>query len=201
MKPGLVVILGVLLTAAGFCSEKNSTTTGIRIITSLGAIEVKLDPVHAPATVANFLRHVDAGHYSGGQFHRTVTSQPDNQPNNAVKIDVIQAGANATPSGPNWPPVALERTSVTGLSHRNGTVSMARAGPDTATADFFICIGEQPELDFGGRRNPDGQGFAAFGQVVRGMEIVKRIHRSKAGGQALTPPIRIERIERITEAN
>jgi peptidyl-prolyl cis-trans isomerase A (cyclophilin A) len=68
---------------------------------------------------------------------------------------------------------------------------MAREGPDTATSDFFICIGDQPELDFGGRRNPDGQGFAAFGRVVRGMEVVRAIQGSPADGQHLAPPIRI----------
>jgi peptidyl-prolyl cis-trans isomerase A (cyclophilin A) len=74
---------------------------------------------------------------------------------------------------------------------------MARSGPDTATSDFFICIGDQPELDFGGRRNPDGQGFAAFGRVVSGMDVVRRIQQSPADGQRLTPEIKILRIRRL----
>ena len=94
-------------------------------------------------------------------------------------------------------PIPLERTSVTGIRHLDGTVSMARNGPDTATRDFFICIGPQPELDFGGKRNPDGQGFAAFGQVVTGMEVVRKIQSAPAEKQALTPPVSILRIERI----
>jgi peptidyl-prolyl cis-trans isomerase A (cyclophilin A) len=90
--------------------------------------------------------------------------------------------------------VPLERTSVTGLRHLDGTLSMARDGPDTATSDFFICIGDQPSLDFGGKRNPDGQGFAAFGHVVGGMDVVRRIQAAPADGQSLTPPVRIRSI-------
>jgi peptidyl-prolyl cis-trans isomerase A (cyclophilin A) len=73
---------------------------------------------------------------------------------------------------------------------------MARDGPDTATGDFFICIGDQPELDFGGRRNPDGQGFAAFGRVVKGMDVLRRIQAAPAKGQTLTPPVRIVQARR-----
>jgi hypothetical protein len=80
---------------------------------------------------------------------------------------------------------------VTGLKHLDGTVSMARSGPDTATSSFFICLGDQPELDFGGRRNKDGQGFAAFGRVVSGMDKVKKIQQSPREGQRLSPPVMI----------
>jgi peptidyl-prolyl cis-trans isomerase A (cyclophilin A) len=160
----------------------------VRIRTALGEIVVELDPVRAPATVANFLRYVDAGRYAGGAFHRTVTTAPDNQPRNAVKIDVVQAGPAP---GPEYPAVRLERTGDTGLRHVDGAISMARDGPATATADFFVCVGPQPELDQGGRRNPDGQGFAVFGRVVSGMEVVRRIHRSPADGQSLSPPVTI----------
>jgi peptidyl-prolyl cis-trans isomerase A (cyclophilin A) len=163
------------------------------IQTSLGSIEVQVDTVHAPATSANFLKYVDSGAYNGGQFHRTV--KPDNQPRNQVKIEVIQAGA--APGAPGFPPIALERTSVTGLSHLDGVISMARDGPDTATSDFFICVGNQVSLDFGGNRNPDGQGFAAFGRVTKGMDVVRRIQAAPAEGQTLAPPIRIVGIKRI----
>ena len=132
--------------------------------------------------------------YSGGSFHRTVT--PGNQPNNAVKIEVIQGGPDSARAG-EFAAIPLERTSVTQLRHLDGTVSMARGGPDTATSDFFICIGVQPALDFGGNRNPDGQGFAAFGQVIDGMEVVRRIQQSPAQGQTLAPAIVITSIERV----
>jgi peptidyl-prolyl cis-trans isomerase A (cyclophilin A) len=137
---------------------------------------------------------VDAKHYDGGRFHRTVT--PANQPNNTVKIEVIQAGVAPAHARDGWGAIPLERTSVSTLRHVDGTLSMARGGPDTATSDFFICIGAQPSLDFGGARNPDGQGFAAFGKVTAGMEIVRRIQGSPAEGQTLTPPVRIVRVVR-----
>lgn len=161
----------------------------VLIATNLGSIEVEVDEQQAPATAANFLRYVDAGRYTGGRFHRTVTMQ--NQPDKKIKIEVIQAGVNPKFEKEDFPPILLERTNRTGLKHLDGTISMARNGADTATSDFFICIGNQPELDFGGKRNPDGQGFAAFGHVVRGMDVVRKIQKSKAEAQTLKPPIEI----------
>ena len=169
----------------------------VRLHTTLGIIEAELYADKAPASVANFLKYVDAGRYTGGQFHRTVTLHPDNQPNSTVKIEVIQGGVNPELAEKDWPALALERTNATGLKHLDGTLSMARAGPDTATSDFFICIGAQPELDFGGKRNPDGQGFAAFGRVTKGLDIVRKIQSAPADGQKLTPPVRIVKIEQI----
>ena len=152
-----------------------------------------MDTVRAPRTSHNFLRYVDQGSYRGGRFHRTV--RLDNQAGNRVKIQVIQGGLDSLRSK-DFPPIELERTTDTGLSHRDGTISMARDGPNTATSDFFICIGDQPELDFGGKRNPDGQGFAAFGRVLRGMGVVHQIQTARAQGQQLTPPIEIVDITR-----
>jgi len=153
-----------------------------------------VDEGRATASARNFLRYVDAGRYRGGAFHRTVTTSPDNQPGKSVKIDVVQAGAAP---GKDFPPVALERTRDTGLAHVDGTLSMARDGPDTATSDFFVCVGAQPALDFGGKRNPDGQGFAAFGRVVSGMDVIRRIHGAPAKGQSLAPPVRILEAARL----
>jgi peptidyl-prolyl cis-trans isomerase A (cyclophilin A) len=170
----------------------------VLIQTEKGDIEVELDAAEAPATVANFLRYVDGKYYDGGRFHRTVT--PDNQPDNKVKIEVIQAGIDPDKTKKEFAPIKLERTRDTKLSHKDGTISMARDGPDTATSDFFICIGDQPELDFGGKRNPDGQGFAAFGRVTKGMDVVKKIQAAAAGGQTLSPPIKILRITRDKKA-
>lgn len=181
---GILILLG--LSAFGGDGKKPVI---VIISTSLGDIEVALDPARAPATVTNFLRYVEKGSYDGGRFHRTVT--PDNQPQSKVKIEVVQAGVAPTKEKDEFPPIALERTSVTGLKHVDGAISMARAEPDTATSDFFICIGDQPALDYGGKRNPDGQGFAAFGQVVKGMEVVRKIQRSHAEGQTLEPPVPI----------
>lgn len=163
--------------------------------TQFGSIEVQLDLKHAPQSSANFLRYVDEGSYNGGSFHRTV--RMDNQPSNRIRIEVVQAGARPAGRTPEVPPIPLERTSRTGLRHLDGTVSMARDRPDSATSEFFICIGDQPALDYGGMRNPDGQGFAAFGRVVSGMEVVRRIQQSPAEGQTLKPPIRILRARRV----
>lgn len=190
-------LLLILLAALVFCRDGVSQAASlprVRIHTALGDIIATIDTVNAPVSGGNFLRHVDAGMYAGGSFHRTV--KPDNQPGNAVRIEVIQAGRDSARAG-EFAPIPLERTSVTHLRHLNGTISMARGGPDTATSDFFICIGNQPELDFGGRRNPDGQGFAAYGMVTSGMEIVRRIQQSPAQGQTLTPAIVILGIERV----
>jgi peptidyl-prolyl cis-trans isomerase A (cyclophilin A) len=167
----------------------------VRIETEKGNIEVEIDVDSAPATAENFMYYVDGGFYEGGRFHRTV--HDDNQPNNEFLIDVIQAGIDPERRGQGRPAIALERTRDTGLKHLAGSISMARSGPDSATSDFFICVEDEPELDFGGRRNADGQGFAAFGRVTSGMDLVRAIQRSPADGQILNPPIRILRIVRI----
>jgi len=167
----------------------------VLIQTEVGEMEVELYTTKAPVTVTNFLRYVQEGFYSDGVFHRTVT--PDNQPTNKVKIEVIQASAKPARSNELFAPIMLERTRDTGLKHLDGTISMARFAPDSAQDNFFICIGDQPELDFGGKRNPDGQGFAAFGKVVKGMEVVRQIQSARAEGQKLTPPIRIQRAIRL----
>ena len=163
----------------------------VLVETSLGDIEVELDAMSAPSTTRNFLRYVLEGFYSDGIFFRTVTAS--NQPQDPVKIAVIQARADPSREREAFTPITIERTRDTGLMHRDGTISMARRGPDTATHHFFICVGDQPELDFGGRRNPDGQGFAAFGRVIKGMDVVRKIHESPADGQMLSPPVLIQR--------
>jgi peptidyl-prolyl cis-trans isomerase A (cyclophilin A) len=183
----LYLLLMVVLTSQGSLPH-------VVIETDAGEIEIEVDTVRAPTTGANFLKYVDGKFYDGGRFHRTV--RMDNQPANDVKIEVIQAGASPARTRELFAPIALERTSATGLTHDEGAVSMARSQPDTARDGFFICIGKQPELDFGGKRNPDGQGFAAFGHVVRGMDVVRKIQGSPAEGQNLTPPVRILRMSR-----
>ena len=185
----LIVLAGILL---GRPLEAAPIT--VVLSTTVGDIVIEVDADRAPKTAANFLRYVDGGHYDGGRFHRTV--RLDNQPGKNVLIEVIQAGVSPTPARESFPPIALERTKDTGLRHTDGTVSMARDGPDSATSDFFICIGDQPELDFGGKRNPDGQGFAAFGRVVKGMDVVRQIQGRPADGQSLTPPIPIQSAKR-----
>jgi peptidyl-prolyl cis-trans isomerase A (cyclophilin A) len=189
--------LALSLTPGAAVSEQAAPDglVGVRIETAMGRIDAVVDAVHAPATAANFLRYVDQGLYDGGRFHRTV--RPDTETNKTVPIEVIQASRALQTKA--FDAIALERTSKTGLRHLDGALSMARVGPDSATSDFFICIGPQPELDEGGKRNADGQGFAVFGHVTAGMDVVRRIQGAPvaANSQSLAPPVGIQSIQRI----
>ncbi len=172
----------------------------VALVTSAGEIDVRVDTVHAPRTAANFLSYVRRGFFDGGTFFRTVTTHPDNQPHKKVRIDVIQATHNTRVHPQVDPPVLFEPTSLTGLRHLDGTVSMARDdAPNTATTDFFICIGPQPGLDDGGKRSKDHHGFAAFGQVVRGMDVVRAIHTAPQRDQHLLKPVTIVRARIVDE--
>src|SRR5262245_32222869 len=196
----LVVAAAVIVVAAAVAAAqpaRQASAVRVLVQTELGDITLEIDGKAAPNTAANFLRYLDAGQYDGGLFHRTV--KMDNQPDSPVKIEVIQAGVNPDRSKDGFTPIALERTSVTGLRHTDGVVSMARGQPDSATSGWFICINDQPSLDFGGARNPDGQGFAAFGRVVQGMDVVRKIQRApNTDAQRLTPPIKIVKAARIS---
>ena len=191
----LSLTLACALTVVTSSTIPQGGVVHIVIETSLGSIDADIDSVRAPITARNFLAYVDSGMFANGQFHRTV--RPDNQPNNAVKIEVIQARTERGRRG--FPAIELERTSVTGIHHLDGTLSMARsAAPNSASSAFFICIGNQPELDFGGKRNADGQGFAAFGHVTRGMDIVRKIQAQPADSmQQLLQPVTIQSIRRV----
>ena len=183
------MVVRLALGVAGLPSPVVAQLPTVLIETSFGAIVVEIDTVRAPITSANFLRYVDSGLYDGGRFYRAVTLQ--NQPDNDVRIEVIQGGIDPARRDDRFDAIPLERTNLTGLRHLEGTISVARAGPDTGGSEFFICIGDQPELDFGGARNPDGQGFAAFGRVVSGMDVVRRIQARPAEGQRLEPVVEI----------
>lgn len=191
-----VLLLSLAFGAGGLALAAPPADDPVRVVveTELGAFELEVDVGRAPVTAGNFLRYLDGGHYDGGTFFRTVHAE--NQPDDDIRIAVIQGGRNPDAAGDPFPAIALERTSETGLRHVDGAVSMGRTGPDTATHSFFICVGDQPSLDFGGMRNPDGQGFAAFGRVVEGMDVVRAIHAAPYEAQRLTPPVRIGRAYR-----
>jgi len=178
-------------TAASLAAAENPKVV---IKTEVGEITVEVYADKAPVTAANFLKYVEAMLYDGTVFHRTVTlASPRNRP---VQIEVIQGGQVAGEK--SFPAIPLERTSDTGVKHVDGAISMARSGPDTATSSFFICVGDQPELDFGGKRNADGQGFAAFGRVVAGMDVVLKIHASPVNeSEQLSPPIKISAVFKL----
>ncbi len=183
----------------------------IRIETEFGTIRAELFDSDAPITTTNFLHYVEEGLYDRGRFHRTVTADNNDNsnldltdeeiatrqvPNDSIAIQVIQASINPDREDELDDPIPLERTSETGLKHLDGTLSMARSTPNSAVSDFFICVNDQPDLDFGGMRNPDGQGFAAFGRVTEGMDVVRTIQAQPARGQILNPPVSIIRLER-----
>jgi peptidyl-prolyl cis-trans isomerase A (cyclophilin A) len=188
------VLTSILLSLTLFQSQ---TTPPVAVLfeTELGTIEMAVDVGRAPITAGNFLKYVDGKFYDGGVINRAV--RPDNTTRKDVMIEVIQFQSNPVRRGELFPAIPLERTTVTGLTHGDGAISMARTGPDTATTSFFIAIGNQRELDFGGKRNADGQGFAAFGRVTAGMDVVRKIQASKTGTsgayqtETLDPPIRI----------
>lgn len=191
-------LMGLLFAA---CSAHAAPTeVRVRMDTAAGAIVLALDAASAPITVANFLAYVDRGLLDGGSFYRSVNPANDNNP---ATISVIQGGLGERAGA--LPPIAHESTRSTGLHHGDGVLSMARAAPGTASSEFFICIGDNPALDFGGARNADGQGFAAFGRVVEGMDVVRRIHRAATAsraddaylkGQMIEAPVRITALRR-----
>lgn len=185
-----------LIVATGLGAQPGLITVVIE--TSAGVIEVAVDPVRAPLTTANFLRYVDAGMYDGGRFHRAV--RRDNQARKDVLIEVIQGGRDPARAKTvrGFGPIPLERTSVTTLTHVDGAISMARGNTaDSGSSDFFLCVGPQPALDFGGARAADGQGFAAFGRVTTGMAVVRRIQAGATNErEQLLAPVTIVRAYR-----
>ena len=163
------------------------------IETAVGNIEVELYPQKAPITVSNFMSYVDKELYNNSSFFRVCT--PANEADRNIKIEVIQGGN--VPENQLLDSIAIETTHKTKLLHKNGTLSMARSGPLSAQSEFFICINRQAQLDFGGKRNPDGQGFAAFGAVTKGMDVVKKIQSQADSNQYLIKPIVIYTIRKV----
>ncbi len=182
----------ILLLLFAFILISCNNNINCEIETTEGAILVELYPDKAPITVANFLKYVDAGLYTNGSFFRVTT--PENEATRDIKIEVIQGGKG---EGNGFDPIEIETTEKTGILHEDGTLSMARSGPNTATDNFFICINAQPSLDFAGKRNPDGFGFAAFGKVTRGMDVVRKIQSGENKNQRLLKPVIIKSIKRV----
>ena len=176
-----LTILSLLIIFICTCElEKNPI---IIMETPLGPISAELFPKKAPTTVKNFLSYIEQNRYDECHFYRVVHA--NNQPKNEILIEVIQGGLGIDNHPLELKAITHENTAQTNILHKNGTISMARLEPGTASSEFFICINDQPELDYGGKRNPDGQGFAAFGQVITGMEIVKTIQMMDSKDQIL----------------
>ena len=171
--------------------------------TSLGDIEIDLYPDKAPLTAGNFLRLVDGGHLDGGSFYRVVTYENDN---GNPKIEVIQGGLGGERESP-FEPIAHETTAQTGILHKDGVISMARGDVGTASSEFFINLTDNYMLNSGETsRNPDGQGYTAFGRVLSGFDVLREIQQQPTDapvdfeivkGQIMSDPIMINRIYRI----
>lgn len=180
----------VLAPAATFAAPR---PVDVAIQTTMGTIVVRLDPARAPNTTKNFLHYVDLGTYNGATFYRSVSKTREPQSH----IEVIQGGLNPQESDPMIKPIALEPTTKTGLHNLDGTIAMARTNdPDSATTEFFIDIGDDRFLDAGGAT---GQGYAAFGKVIRGMDVVRKIQHLPVSGspEMLSPPVKIVKISRV----
>lgn len=171
-------------------------TVQVSLQTSEGPILLELEKERAPVTAANFLHYVDTHRLDGTSFYRAVKVQPG--------FGLVQGGVRD--GAKLFPPIAHEPTTRTGLSHVSGTISMARAAPGSAAADFFIVVGDQPTMDANPALPGDNLGFAAFGHVVQGMEVVTRIMEAPTSptegpaamkGQMLVAPIRILSATRV----
>jgi peptidyl-prolyl cis-trans isomerase A (cyclophilin A) len=178
-------------------------TVRVAMVTALGTIELDLDHKHAPITVENFVRYVDARKFDGMPFYRAMRLDWGTQPNG-----LIQAGLQANPLKV-FKPIAHEPTNVTGILHTAGTISMARYAPGTAMADFSILLSDLPALDADPKSpNPDTQaGFAAFGHVVSGMDVARKIWDAPLSptkgegplkGQMLEPPVKVLTVRRVS---
>jgi peptidyl-prolyl cis-trans isomerase A (cyclophilin A) len=186
--------------AAAEAPARQTEFVPVAIDTSLGRIVIGLDKVHAPITTANFLHYVDTHRFDGETFYRSMHT-PDAK---GADGGLIQAGVRSN-ALKLYPPIAHEPTSQTGLHNIAGAISMANAGPGTARADFFILLSDMPGLDAGGYGG-DANGFAAFGHVIEGMDVVKKIWASPVSatkgegamkGQMLDPPVKIIKAERL----
>ena len=165
----------------------------IIIETEMGDIEVELFKDKAPKTTAAFLSYIDSGFYNNSSFYRVLKSDEFPSANNT---GIIQGGMWQTNAAKNQTISGIEHesTKLTGLTHESGTISLARLAPGTASTEFFICIGDQTPLDYGRRGTEDGQGFAAFGQVFKGMAVVRNIQAKKSHGDKFEEKIVIKKI-------
>jgi len=189
----LISCLIFLISCGGGSDNKHPH---VQIRTAAGDIELELYPEQAPKTVAAFLSYIDSGFYRNASFYRVLND--DNQSSEAERSNLIQGGIWRTnqKKASSLPGIPHESTQQTHILHKDGVISLARTAPGTATTEFFICIGDQPGFDFGGENNPDKQGYAAFGKVVKGMDIVRNIYARPENNQSFDPPVAIYNIVR-----
>jgi peptidyl-prolyl cis-trans isomerase A (cyclophilin A) len=196
----IVRIVSILMYLFATVTWADEGTVRVVMATAEGDIEIDLYLDRAPVTAGNFLTLVDDGALDGATFYRAVTYANDR---GSPKIEVIQGGLGDASEA--FDTIDHETTEDTGILHTDGVISMARGAVGTASTEFFICIGDQPGLDYGQMRNADGQGFAAFGKVVSGMDVVRKINGLSADapsnseytkGQVLNAPVAIIGVRR-----
>ena len=187
----------ILISLAAACSGPKNKNPHIEIRTQAGDIEIELYPAQAPKTVAAFLSYIDSGFYKKSSFYRVLNDE--NQPSGSPRSELIQGGIWRTNHrlAVSLPGIAHETTQQTHILHKDGVISLARTKPGTASTEFFICIGDQPGFDYGGENNPDGQGYAAFGKVIKGMDVVMDIYAMPDEDQSFDPPVKISDIVRL----
>lgn len=187
----VAVLCALGASAAGPLGAAPSAGVNVTIRTSAGQIVVHLETVKAPLTTRNFLKYVDGHLYDGGTFYRVL---PPDLRGPASAPGVIQGGLGQS-TRPRLPSIALESTRTTGLHNTAGAISMARTSdPNSASSEFFICVGDESFYD--AQNNPDGVGYAVFGKVVKGYDVVLKIQHSPSAYDQLQPPIKILSIRR-----
>ncbi len=196
--PGMLLALCMAIIFLSACSSSSSGNPKIKIITRHGDIIIELFQDKAPVTTNAFLNYVDSNYYYRSTFYRVLKEV--NQPSYGNKAELIQGGLYRTNRAFSaaLPGIPHETTATTGLRHERGTLSMARNEPGSASTEFFICMADQPGFDFGGMNNADGQGYAAFGIVRSGMEVLEKIYEFRDWEQYFDPPVVIFNIERYS---
>lgn len=194
MHKKLLIIFVCIIVA---CNTSKNKNPHIEIQTKFGDIEVELYPAQAPKTVAAFLSYIDSGYYKNAAFYRVL--RDDEQHSDAPKSELIQGGIWKTnyKLGAAIPGIPHESTQQTKILHKDGAISLARQAPGTASTEFFICVGDQPGFDYGGANNPDEQGYAAFGKVVKGMNVVKSIYNAPETDGDFDPMVYINKIKKL----
>lgn len=201
-RSALILTMAAAILASGDASARKAKhrapgLTRVALNTSLGTIVIALETKRAPATAANFLAYVDDGRFDGTSFYRSARKRAD------PRFGFIQGGIQ-TDARRILPPFPLETTDKTGVLHLDGTISMARReDPKSAGGNYFICVGPIPAMN----ASPGHKGYAAFGHVVRGMDVVRKILAQPTGGgseamrgQMLAPPVRVISARRLDGA-
>ena len=190
----LVVLLIIWISS---CKQGSYKYPTLKILTDLGDIEIELYPGKAPKTAAAFLNYVDSGLFKNSSFYRVLNDE--NQSSAGFKSQLIQGGIweSNNKKAVTLPGIEHENTKTTDILHKDGVISLARSAPGTANTEFFICLGDQAAFDYGGSANSDGQGFAAFGKVIKGMNVVRLIHTQPENNESIRPPVSIKNIIRL----